>query len=378
LSAVRPAAGNIKPSSLPPQPTYPLSLTHAVTPTPPDSLPQQHSHQQQSDAVMHEAAQSSPQLQMPSCDDYQSSPTPSAPHVSSVLKPPTKTRLARVMQPDSSEAASAAAVVSEAGDRLREQGAVADTVMIGDAEVVPQQEAKAADTVMSEASGLDHRPGCRLASSVRGMGGSSHFQQGQLPTEQGGEPFKQGHLPVEHGELPIVEDKLPKKQSQLPIDQRQLPTGLSQLPVKQSRVPYEPCCSRTPEASVSLSRAAPLQEPFHSDHHLSSQSSPDSQLPDCARDGRCCEQSHGSKAAAEKVTSTPPQCDADCVAAGGRCDQPEAVTGSPDGGTDADSSARGDNRAARDSPGADHGPAGTASDGLCPVGITTYTEVRCL
>jgi len=363
------------------QPTCPLPITHAVTPATPDSLPEQLSHQQRSHAVMPEAAQFSPQLQTPSRSDYQSFPTPSAPHVRSILKPPTKSGLARVMQPDSQEAASAAAIVSEAGDRFPEQGleAVADTVMTGDAEVVPQQEAKAADTVMSEACGLGHPPGCHVASSGRGVAGSSHIQQGQLPSEQGGEPFKQGQLvPVEQGQLPVVEDQLPKKQSQLPIDQRQLPTGLSQLPIKQSQVPCEPCCSRTPEACTSLSRAASSQEPLHSDHHLSSPSLPDSQLPDCAHDGRLCEQSHGSKAAAEKVTSTPPQSDADCVAAGGHCHQPEAVAGSPGESTDAGSSARGDNRAAGDSPSADHRPAGTDSDGLCPVGITTYTEVRCL
>ncbi len=328
---------------------------------------------------MPEAAQSSPQLQTPSRSDNQSSPTSSAPHVSSILKPPTKTGLACVMQPDSQDEASAAGIFSEAGDSFPEQGlqAVADTVMTGDAEVVPQQETKAPDTVMSEASGLGHQPGCHLASSGRGIGGSSHSQQSQLPSEQGAEPFKQGQLPVEQGQLPIVEDQLPKKQIHLPINQRQLPTGLSQLPIKQSQVPCEPCCSRTPEASASLSRATSSQEPLHSDHHLSSPSLPDSQLPDCAHDGRFCEQSHGSKAAAEKVTSTPPQSDADWVAAGGRCHQPEAVAGSPDESTAADSSARGDNRAARDSPSADHRPAGTDCDGLCPVGITTYTKVGC-
>ncbi len=333
---------------------------------------------------MPEAVQSSPQLEAPSRNDYQSSPTPSAPHVSSILELPTKPGLACIMQPDSSEAeaASAAAVVSEAGDRFQEQGlgAVADTVMIGDAEVVSQQEAKAADTVMSEASELGPQVGCHLAFSGRGLGGSSHSQQGQLPSEQGGEPFKQGQLPIKQGQLPIVEDQLPKKQSQLPIDQRQLPTGLSQLPFKQSQVsvPYEPCCSRTTEASASLSRATSSQEPLQSDHNLSSPSLPDFQLPNFARDGRDREQSHGSKAAAEKVTSTPPQSDADCVAAGGHCHQPEAVPGSPDDCTAANSSARGDNRAARDSPNVDHRPAGTNSDGLCPVGITTYTEVRYL
>lgn len=379
LSAVKPSAGSVKTSSLPPQPNDPLSFTHAVTPTPPDSLLQQHSHQQQSDAVMPEAVQSCPQLQMPSRSDYQPPPTSSMPLISSILKPPKKTGLACVMQPDSQGEASAAAVVSEAGNSLQERGleAVADTVMTGDAEVIPQQKAKAADTVMSEASGLGHQLGCHVASSGRGMGGSSHSQQGQLPSEQGGEPFKQGELPVEQGELPIVADQLSNQQSQLPIDQRQLPTGLSQLPIKQSQVPCEPCCSRTPEASDSLSRAAPLQEPFHSDHHLSGLSLPDCQLPDCAHDGRCCEQSHGSKAAAEKVTSMPPQSDADCVAAGGCWHQPEAVAGSPAECIDADSSARGDNRAARDSPSADHRPAGTDSGGLCPVGVTTYTEVTC-
>ena len=372
LSAVKPAAGSMKTSSLPPQPNDPLSFTHAVTPTPPDSLLQQHSHLQQSDAVMPQAKQSSPRLQTPSCDDNRSPPTPSAPHFSSILKPPTKAGLARVMQPDSQEAASAAAVVSEAGNSLQEQGleAVADTVMTGDAEVVFQQEAKAADAVVSGASRLGHQPGRHLASSRRGMGGSSHSQQGQLPSEQGGEPFKQGQLPSEQGQLPNVEDQLPKKQNQLPIDQRQLPTGLSQLPIKQAQVSCEPCCSRTPEASTSLSRAAPLQKPFHTDHHVPSQSLPDSQVPDCAHNGIFCEQSHGSKAAAEKATSTPPQSDA----AGGHCEQSEAVASSPEASTAADSSAR---FAARDSPGADHRP-GTDSDSLCPVGITTYTEVRSL
>ena len=358
-----------------------MPITHAVTSALPlDSLPEQHSHQQQSDAVMPEAVQSSPQLQTPSCDDNQPHPAPSAPHVSSILKPPTKIGLARVMQPDSQEAATAAAVVSEAGDRLPEQGlqAVADTVMTGNAEVIPQQEAKAPDTVMSAASGLGHQPGCHLASSGWGGDGSSHCQQDQMPIEQGGEPFKQGQLPFEQGQLPIVEDQLPKKQSQLPIDQRQLPTGLSQLPIKQSQVPCEPCCSRTPEASTGLSRATSSEEPLHSDHHLSSPSLPDSQLPDCAHDGRCCEQSHGSRAAAEKVTSTPPQSGADCAAADRAWHQPEAVAGSPDECTDADSSARGGSRAARGSLSTDHRPAGTHSDGLCPVGITTYTEVRCL
>ena len=377
LAAVRPAAGNVKASSLPPQPTCPLPITHAVTPAPPDSLPQQHSHQQQSDAIMPEAIQSSPQLQTPSRGDHQSSPTPSVLHVS-ILKPRTKTGLARVMQPDSQHEASAAAIVS--GDSFQEQGLepVADTVMPGDAELVPQQEAKAPDTVMSAASGLGHQPGCHLASSGRAVGGSSHSQQGQLPSEQGGEPFKQRQLPVEQDQLPIVEDQLPKKQSQLPINPRQLPPGLSQLPIKQSQVPCEPCCSRTPEASTSLSRATSSQEPLHLDHHLPSQCLPDSHLQDCAHDDRCCEPPHKSKAAAEKGTLTPPQSDADYVAAGGHCHQPEAVAGSPDECTGADRIARGDNGAARDSPSADHRPAGTDSDGLCPVGITTYTAVRCL
>ena len=329
---------------------------------------------------MPEATHSSPQLQTPSFSDHQSPPTASVPHVRSILKPPTKTGLARVMQPDSQDKASAAAMILETGEGLQEQGlqAVADTVMTADAEEVSQHEAKAPDTVMSEASGLGHQPGCHLASKGRGVGGSSHIQQGQLPSEQGGDLFKQGQLPVEQGQLPFVDDQLPEKQSQLPIGQRQLPTGLSQLPIKQSQVPCEPCCSRPPEASTSLSRATSSQEPLHSAHHLSSPSLPDSQLPECAHDGRLCEQSHGSKAAAQKVTSTLLLSDADCVAAGGPWHQSEAVAGSPDQRIDADSSARGDNRAARDSPSADHRPAGTDSDGLCPVGITTYTEVRCL
>ena len=378
LSAIRPAADNVKPSSLPPQPTHPLSITHAVSP--PDSPPQQFGYQQPSSAVMPAATQSSPQLQTPSCSDHQSPPTPGVPHIRSILKPPRKTGLARVVQPDSQDKASAAAIVSETMDSLQEQGlqAVADTVMTADAEEVSQHEAKAPDTVMSEASGLGHQPGCHLASKGRGVGGGSHIQQGQLPSEQGGEPFKQGQLPVEQGQLPVVDDQLPKKQSQLPIDQRQLLPGLSELRIKQAQAPCEPCCSRPPEASTSLSRATSSQEPLHSAHHLSSPSLPDSQFPGCAHDGRLCEQSHGSKAAAEKVTLKPPQSDAACVAAGGPWHQSEAVAGSPDKRIDADSSARGDNRAARDSPDADRRPAGTDSHGLCPVGITTYTEVRFL
>ncbi|DBB01226.1 TPA: RNA demethylase alkbh5 [Trebouxia sp. C0004] len=370
VSAVRPAA-----SSLSSQPTCLVPITHAVTPAPPDSFPQQHSHQQQSHSVVPEAAQSSPQLQTPSRDDKQSCPTPSMPHVSSILELPTKSGLARVIQRDSQDKASAVRIVSEAGGSFQEQGreAVADTVMTGAAEVVPQQEAKAPDTIVSEASGIGYQAGCHLASSGRGVDDSSHSQQGQLPSEQGGEPCTQGLLRFEQGQLPTVEHQLPNKQSQLPIDQRQQPPGLSQLPIKQAQVPCEPCCSRTPEASTSLSRATSSLDPLHSDHHLSSPSLTDSGLPDCAHDGRCCEQSHGSKAAAEQVT-TPPQSDADCVGAGGRCHQPEAVAGSPDECTDADSSARDDNRAARDSSGTDHRPAGTDSDGLCPVGITTYTE----
>ncbi|KAL0039028.1 hypothetical protein WJX77_005595 [Trebouxia sp. C0004] len=242
VSAVRPAA-----SSLSSQPTCLVPITHAVTPAPPDSFPQQHSHQQQSHSVVPEAAQSSPQLQTPSRDDKQSCPTPSMPHVSSILELPTKSGLARVIQRDSQDKASAVRIVSEAGGSFQEQGreAVADTVMTGAAEVVPQQEAKAPDTIVSEASGIGYQAGCHLASSGRGVDDSSHSQQGQLPSEQG---------------------------------------------------------------------------------------------------------------------------------AGGRCHQPEAVAGSPDECTDADSSARDDNRAARDSSGTDHRPAGTDSDGLCPVGITTYTE----
>ena len=318
------------------------------------------------------ATQSSPQLQTPSCSDHQSPPTPGVPHIRSILKPPRKTGLAHVVQPDSQDKASAAAIVSETMDSLQEQGlqAVADTVMTADAEEVSQPEAKAPDTVTSEASGLGHQPGCHLASKGRGVGGGSHIQQGQLPSEQGGEPFKQGQLPVEQGQLPVVDDQLPKKQSQLPIDQRQLLPGLIELPIKQAQAPCEPCCSRPPEASTSLSRATSSQEPLHSAHHLSSPSLPDSQFPGCAHDG--------SKAAAEKVTLKPPQSDAACVAAGGPWHQSEAVAGSPDKRIDADSSARGDNRAARDSPDADRRPAGTDSHGLCPVGITTYTEVRFL
>ncbi|KAA6428500.1 MAG: hypothetical protein FRX49_01376 [Trebouxia sp. A1-2] len=335
LSAVKPAAGNVKASSLPPKPTHPLSITHAVTPTPPDSPPQQHSHQQQSDAVMPEAVQSSPQVQTPSCDDNKSPPTPSMSHVSSILKPPTKPALARVMQPDSQCEAPGAASVSEARDSFQEQGlqSMADTDMTEDAEVVPQQEATAPDTVMSEARGLGHQLSCRLAFSGRGVDGSSHSQQGQLPIEQGGELFEQHQLPVEQGQLLVVEDQLSKKQSQLPVHERQLLPGLSQLPIKQSQVPY---CDT----------------------------------------GRGCAQSRESKAVSDKVTSTPPQSDADCIAAGGHCHQPEAVAASADKCTDADSSARGDNRAARDSPGADQRPAGTDSGGLCPVGITTYTQAN--
>lgn len=226
------------------------------------------------------------------------------------------------------------------------------------AESAPEQRGQLAppDTVTTEAGRVDPEPQCCQPFVDSDVHGSCFPQQAQLPCEQSGMPCGLGQLPTAQGELPFEQAGVPSEHRPLPTEQGKLSNV--QL---QHQLPTEQLCTDTQAAhmlhTVGIASSYAAQPSMHPPHELPSKVPPDNQSSDLQDGGRISDQPAELSIALGKAAS----------------DQDGSKRGSPhegEGASGCHTECAADN-------GRHNVEDSTASGraGLCPVGITTYTQV---
>ena len=207
------------------------------------------------------------------------------------------------------------------------------------AEGAPEQQGQPAspDTVMSDAGEVDPEPQRCQPFVDSGVPGSCFPQQAQLPCQQSGMPCGLGQLPTAQGELPF-------EQAGVPSEHRLLPT--------------EQLCTNTQAAGAGNTSSNAAQHAMHPRRELPSRSSFDNQLSDLQDSGGTFDPPAEHNTALGKAAS-----DQDGLKGGARHEGEGASGCLPECAADNDKRNAGDSTV-------------TGRAGLCPVGITTYTQVR--